>query len=138
MAKIVGKGTVLQQTIAMSLVDIAQVIGVEYSGGASETYDGTSLDTSGAGREMPVTSVATPGAFDFDMFFDPALAGHQFITDEITTPAENASKLIFADSGTTEWPFTRSGISLGLTVALDDGVKARCSFQCTGLPTFAT
>ena len=138
MAKVICKGTVLKQDIASTLTAVGQVISLEYSGCESETYDATTLDTSGAGKEYAPTGYTEGGSMDFELFLDPALAGHQAITDDLTTPAERDWSITFADSGTTEWTFTGAGLSFGVTVDMDDGLKASGSIKLDQLPAFAT
>ena len=132
------KGTVLQQEIASVFTAVAQIISMELTGVESETFDETTLDTVGAGKEYGQTGYAEGGSLDFEYFLDPALAGHQAITDLVTTPADNNWQLIFADKGAKELPFTSAGVGFGLTVAMNDGLKGSGSLKLTGLPTFPT
>lgn len=138
MAKVKCKGTVLQQEISSVFTAVAQVISIDIGETKTETWDSTSLDTSGAGKTKGQTGYAEPGDVSFEIFFDPALAGHQAITDLVTTPAENNWKVIFADTGSTELPFASAGVGFGATVDMGDGLKASVSLETTGLPTYAT
>ena len=135
MAKIIGKGTILKSTISAMLTAVAQVNSISSSGFASQTFEGTSLD-SGVGKEKPLTGYSEPGTVDIELFFDPSLAGHQFYTDSIAVPVEIAHSITYVDATVTT--FTASGMDFGHTVAMDDGVKATISFTLTGLPTFPT
>jgi len=138
MAKVKCKGTVLQQDIASTLTDIAQIISIELPEAENETYEADTLDNSGAGIPYELTGRTEGGSVSFEMFFDPALAGHQEFTDKLTTPADDSYKIIFADSGTTEWAFTGSGVSLGGTVDLADGLKANVTIKVDGIVTYPT
>jgi len=135
MAKLIGKGTIFKSTISAMLTAVAQVNSISSSGFASQTYEGTSLD-SGVGKEKPLTGYSEPGTVDIELFFDPTLAGHQFYTDSIVVPVEIAHSITYVDSTVTT--FTASGMDFGHTVAMDDGLKATVSFTITGLPTFPT
>jgi hypothetical protein len=135
MAKIIGKGTIFKSTISAVLTAVAQVNSISSSGFASQTFEGTSLD-SGVGKEKPLTGYSEPGTVDIELFFDPSLAGHQFYTDSIVTPVSIAHSITYVDSTVTT--FTATGMDFGHTVAMDDGVKATISFTITGLPTFPT
>jgi hypothetical protein len=135
MAKLPGKGTIFKSTISAMLTATAQVNSISTSGFASETFEGTSLDTA-VGKEMPLTGYATPGTCDIELFFDPSLAGHQFYTDSITVPVTVIHNILYTDSKVTA--FTSSGMEFGHTVAMDDGIKATISMTITGLPTFPT
>ena len=138
MAKVVCKGTVLQQEIASTFTAVAQVISVDIGESKTETFETTCLDTSGAGKTKAATGYAEPGDVSFELFFDPVLSGHQAITDLVTTPAENDFKVIFADDANTELPFTAAGVGVGITVDMADGLKASVTLETSGLPTYAT
>jgi len=135
MAKVPGKGTVLQQELSMVFTAVAQLTDIAMSGAESETYDATTFD-SGVGKEYGQTGYAEGGSVDVSGFYDPGLAGHQAISDLVTTPADQNWKVIFADSGTTEISFTSAGVSFGITAAMSDGLKFDTSLKVDGLPTF--
>ena len=84
-----------------------------------------------------VTVVAAP-TVAAELFFDPALAGHQAITDNITTPATNAMKIIYADTAATNQAFTAAGVEFGVTVAMEDGLKASVTYTVSGDPGWPT
>lgn len=137
MAKVKGKGTVIQHTISMSLTAIAQVKSIEISGTASQTWDSTALDTA-VWKTKDQTGFSEPGEVSAELWFDPALAGHQFITDLIAAPADNAMKIIYADTGLTQQSFTVAGAEFGVTVELDDGLSAEVTYTIDGDPGFPT
>lgn len=138
MAIVKSKGTVLQQELAMTYTAVAQVISMEQSGAESETFESTTLDTSGAGKTYAQTGYSEPGTVSAELFYDPALAGHQAITDLLTTPADQNWKITFADSGTTEYPFTGAGVGFDFSVDMADGLKGSLSIQLDGLGTWPT
>lgn len=137
MAKVAGKGTVIKHTISASLTAIAQVTSIEISGTQSETWDSTTLD-GGVFKTYDQTGYAEPGTASLELLFDPALAGHQFITDTIRAPADNAMQITYADSGNTTQSFTAAGITFGATVAMDDGLKGTAEYQIDGDPGWPT
>ena len=122
MAKVASKGTVLQQEISSTFTAVAQLTELSYSGGESETFDTTCLD-SGVGKTLGQTGYSEAGEVSLGGFYDPALAGHQAISDLVSTPADNNWKIIFADSGTTAMTFTSAGVSWEVTAAMSDGLK---------------
>jgi len=137
-AKIVCKGTVLQQELAMTFTAVAQVISLEQTGAMSETYDSTTLDTSGAGKEYDPTGYTEGGSVNGELFYDPALAGHQAMTDLMTTPAAQNWKILYADGATTAYPFTGAGFGFDVSVAMNDGLKGSFSIKLDGLGTWPT
>jgi hypothetical protein len=137
MAKIKCKGTKLQHTISMSLTDIAQLLSIEHSGSASETFDSTTLDGT-VYKTYDQTGYSEPGEVTAELFYDPALAGHQAITDLIATPADNAMKIIYADGATTNQSFTASGVEFGVTVDMADGLKGEVTYKVDGDPGWPT
>ena len=138
MAKVICKGTVIKQTISMSLTPVAQVISIEHSGAEAETFESTTLDTTGAGKEYLATGYSEGGTVDFELFMDPNLSGHQSITDEITTPTEVAWEITFADGGATTAAFTAAGTGYGWSVDMNDGLKASISLKLDQLMTYPT
>ena len=87
-----------------------------------------------------MTGYATPGDITMELFADPALTGFQAITDEITTPPSGGTvwNIVYADAGTTVWPFTVAGNSVGVQVAMEDGLKASVGLKLAAMPTFPT
>ena len=138
MAKCKVKGTVIKQTIATVLTAIAQITEFNHDGAESETYDATTIDTSGAGKEYSQTGYTEGGNFGFNMFYDPALAGHQALTDLLTTPAACVYNITFTDAGPATSAFTGAGIGFGFTGAMNDGLKADVSIKITGLMGYST
>lgn len=137
MAKLKSKGTVLKQTISASLAAVAQVISISTSGTETETFDATCLD-SGVGKEYQQTGYAEGGSVDFELFYDVDLAGHQAITDLVTTPADCVWSITYTDGTPFEEQFTAAGLGIGRTIAMNDGVKMSVSLKVDGLPTYST
>jgi hypothetical protein len=138
MAFITCKGTILKQDIASTLTAVAQVISLDFAESTTETYEADTLDNANSGIPMKPTGRATGGSLSGELFFDPVLAGHQSITDFITTPALRNMSITFADTAATVWTFVAAGCGLGVRVALNDGLKANFSYTLDGLPAFAT
>lgn len=140
---IVSKGTVFKMDVAASLTAVAEVLGVEVSGAKSETFDATTLSQSASGMVRQATGYSTPPDVSIDLFWVPTNAGHQAITDEITTPTTIVANqldgsITFADTGATELPFKIAGVEAGITIAKDDGVKANVKYTLNGQPTWPT
>lgn len=136
MTKIKSKGTVLQQTLATVLTDIAQVIDLSGPDMEAQTAECDTLDNSNAGIPYMSTGRTEGGSLSGNLFYDPALAGHTHLLDLLKTPQSEAWKIKFADAATSAWTFTGAGFSFAPTVALADGLKASFSIKLDGLPTF--
>lgn len=139
----ISKGSVLSIDIATVLTAVAEVLSIDSSGGESETFKYTNLGTAGAGHEYLNTGYSEGGTIDAELFYLPASAGHQNLTDQITTPVtvvadQLSGQITFADTGASTWPFTIAGVGVGVSVAMDDGVKASVSLKVNGLPTYTT
>lgn len=132
------KGTVIKQEISSVLTAVAQIVEFSHSGAESETFDATTVDTSGAGKEYAPTGYSEGGSFDFSIFYDPALAGHQALTDLVTTPAECNFDITFTDAGATNCTFTAAGVGFGFTGAMGDGLKADVSLKLDQLFAYST
>lgn len=135
MAKIVGKGGKIQQTIATTLTDVAQVLSLEFAGSESLTYDSTTLD-GGVFKTYDPTGYSEPGTVSGEMFYDPALVGHQALTDLISSPADESWKLIYSDLS--EQAFTGASFGMDVSIVMDDGVKGSFSIQIDGDPAWNT
>jgi hypothetical protein len=138
MAKVKVKGTVIRQTISASLTAVAQIVEFNHSGAESETYDATTIDTSGAGKEYSQTGYSEGGSFDFTIFYDDMLAGHQAITDLVTTPANCVWNIQTTAVSSAAMAFTSAGVGFGFTGAMNDGLKADVSLKITGLMAYST
>ena len=138
MAKVIVKGSVLSQTITTTLTAVAQVIDFSHTGVETQVFDSTTLDTTGSGREYTASGLTEGGSVDASLFFDPALAGHQAILDDVTTPVERNWSLTFADASTTVATFDVAGIGLGITGTMEDGLKADISLKLDQLMNYPT
>ena len=136
MAKINTKGAVIDQDIGGTLTPIAQIVSFGHSGAESETYDATTIDTVGAGKEYLASGYSEGGTFDFSLFYDSELSGHQALTDDITTPAERNYSVTLA--GGTEMTFTAAGISFGFSGDMGDGIKGDVSLKLDQLMSYTT
>lgn len=136
MAKLKGKGTVLQQTISSTLTDVANVYSISLSGEESETFETTDLSTS-VFKTYSQTGYTEPGTVEAGLFFDPALAGHQAIVALLTTPADCVWKVKYSDAGPSSVTYTSAGIGLSQEVVMNDGLKATLTMKRTGAPTRA-
>ena len=134
MAKLICKGTSLQQLIGTVYTAVAQLISLDLPEGESETAECDTLDNSDAGIPYMPTGRSEGGSLGFELFYDPALSGHQELLTLITTPIAESWKLLFSD--TSEWAFAGAGISFGGTVALNDGLRGSGSIKLDGLPTY--
>lgn len=136
MAKVKCKGTALQQMLGTVYTTVAQVVSIDLPEMESETAECDTLDNANAGIPYMSTGRTEGGSLGGEMFFDPALAGHKSLLALLTTPAAESWKLIFADTGLTEWTFSGAGFTFGGAVALNDGLKGTFNIKLDGLPTF--
>ena len=138
MAKVKCKGTVLQQDISSTLTAVAQIISLTLPDMESETTETDTLDNVLAGIPYACTGRTEGGSVSGELFLDPVLAGHKAMTDLIITPAETAWEVTFADVGATAWSILGAGLSFGVTVALNDGLKSSFEIKHSGVPGYAT
>lgn len=142
MAKLKVKGTVLEAAIASTTyAAIAQVTSFNVSGIETETYDSRTLDGT-AGVEYDSTGYVEGGSVTFDLLYDPALAGHQDLTDlavaaHLTTAGAQRDvnyKIKFANTASTELTFVGAGIGVDITGEMSDGLRASVTIKCDGCP----
>ena len=137
MAKVICKGTILKQTIASVLTAVAQVESIGLSGAQGESVESRTLD-GGAGITHTATGYYEPGSMTFDIQYDPALAGHQAIHDELVAPAESDWTITYADTGATVHTVTSAALGSDITVDASDLLKASFSAKLTGDNVFPT
>jgi hypothetical protein len=121
----------------MALADIAQLRSFSLSGAGSETFSTQTLDGS-VYKTFAQTGYSNPGTVTAELFYDPALAGHQAITDNMDAPADNAMKIIYADTGASEQSFTVAGVEFGVTIEMDNGLVGSVTYQIDGAPGWKT
>lgn len=135
-----GKGTKLQIEVASVLTDVAGLISLDLPEGAAETFEADTLDNADAGIPHKSTGRVEGGSVGFEGFLDPVGATFQNLTDLLNTPTLAATNdggaIKFADTAATSWPFLIAGISLGGSVALNDGVKFSGSIKLNGKVTY--
>lgn len=136
MAIIKCKGTALKQDLVGVFTAVAQVISLDGPDMESETYEADTLDNTSAGIPYGSSGRTEGGSVSGELFFDPALAGHVALLALLTTPADETWQLVFANTSPTTWSFGGAGFSLGVAVALADGLKASFSIKLDGLPNF--
>ncbi len=140
MAKLRGKGTILNSDISGAAVAVAQIISLNIPDMESETYESDTLDNPDAGIPYDVTGRTEGGSMSAEMFFDPGLAGHQALLQVLSAPvdyADTAWNLIFASaSPSVTWPFVGAGLGIGGPIVLNDGIKATMTVKLDKIPTF--
>jgi len=136
MAKIKSKGTTLKQEIASTLTTVAQLISLTLPECESETYESDTLDNTDAGIPYDPTGRSEGGSASAELFYDPALSGHQSLLSVITTPATTGWSITFADTAASTWIFDGAGLSFGGTAAMNGGLKGSVGIKLDGLPTF--
>lgn len=139
----ISKGSILSVDVATVLTAVAEVLSIDHSGAESETFKYSSLGTTASGHEYLATGYSEGGTVDAELYFLPATAGHQVFTDEITAPTTVVAnqldgQITFADTGATTMPFKIAGVGIGISIAMDDGVKSSVSMKTNGIPTYAT
>lgn len=137
MALVVSKGTVLKQEIASVFTAVAQLKSIGFDGAESETFESTTLD-SGVGKRHTPTGYSEGGSFTASGFYDPALVGHQSLTDLVSVPATQNWKCIFADGALTEMAFATAGAGATIKVDPASGLMLDFKGKLTGLLNFPT
>lgn len=141
MAKVKVKGTVLSQASGTTYTPVAQITSFSVSGMETETYESRTIDGT-AGISYDPTGYVEGGSTSFDLLYDPALTGHQDITDIVvaasmlTTGAANKVnwKIVFANTNSTELTMTSAGIGFEITGEMSDGLRSSVTLKHDGMP----
>lgn len=139
----IGKGSVYSLDVATVLTAIAEPTHISITGAKSRTMTYTNLAQSGSGDQKVANGFADNPDIVVDLFFDPADANMQAITDEILTPTtvvanQLDAQITFADAAATTLPFKVAGIGIDLDVDMEDGLTATVTHETNGQPTWAT
>lgn len=137
MAKVICKGTSLKQEISSVYTAVAQIISIDMSGSEALTFDSTTLD-GGVAKTYTSTGYAETPEVSFEMFYDPALSGHQSYTDLIETPTQTNFRITYADTGATTQTHATVGHKADVAVAMDDGLKMTGGYKVTGTAGWPT
>lgn len=137
MAKIKCKGTSLKQEISSVYTAVAQILSLEKTGSESGTFDSTTLD-GGVAKTYDPTGYSEPGECSGELFYDPALSGHQSYTDLIETPVATNFRITYADNAATTQTFSCTGFGADVTVAMDDGLKMKFKLKISGTAGWPT
>lgn len=135
MAFVKSKGTLLQYASGNTYATLSQIVSLDGPELQAESVEFDTLDNNAAGIPYEPTGRTEGGKVSGELFFDPALAAHKILTGLLTTPAKINWNLAFADTNTTDWPFSGADVSLKPTAALKDGLKAAFSIKLNGIPT---
>lgn len=138
MAYVLSKGTILEQKIGGTFTAVAQCETISLSGSESETYELRPLDAANAGVLMPVNGWSKGGTVSVGVIYDPALSGHQSMTDLITTPATCDWRIKHADGAQTPTTWTSSGLGFDEDINGTSGVKGTLRLTVTGLMGWPT
>jgi hypothetical protein len=141
MAKLKCKGMVFSQGSGTTYTPVAQIISMGVSGIETETYESRTLDGT-AGIEYDPTGYVEGGSTEFELFHDWALTGHQAIHDLVTAACLNTDgsankvnwKMYAANTSSTELTMVSAGVGIGITAAMNDGLKASVTLKHSGCP----
>lgn len=131
MAKMKSKGTVLARDISSVYTAIPQIISINKSGEASETYDSRTLDGS-AGLTKDPTGFVTPPTIAFDMFYDAANSVHAGLKTLMRAPTATNFKITYTDAGPVSEIWSVVGVSMDETIEGANGVKASVTLTTSG------
>lgn len=136
------KGTTLKREISSVMTAVAQVISMDLPEAEAETFEADHLGNTDAGILYLPTGRTEGGEFGCELFLDPALSGHKQYTADLEDPWTRLNpsaagvgvphSVTFTDSTPTVWTFNVVGVTLGATVALNDGLKANLTLKLNG------
>lgn len=142
MAIIRGKGCSFEVEVASTLTEIAQVISIDLPEASAETFEADTLSNTNPGIPKKATGRVDGGSIGLEGFLDPVLSSFQILTDLLNTPVLASTgdgfAIEFSDAADTNWAGIIAGLSLGGTVALNDGVKFNCTIEIDGSISYPT
>ena len=135
-AKNKGKGTVLAAEISSVYTALPQLISIDKSGEASETFMARTIDGN-VHSDQPNTGFVTNPEISAEMFYDSGNTVHAFIKTSMRTPPAAGVNFKLTDTAATPlveiWNVT--GIGFDEKYATDDGVKGTLKLTTSGNPS---
>jgi hypothetical protein len=140
MAIMVGKGTVLQESISSVYTTISQVISFDLPEAENEVFEADYLDNSSAGIPYMNSQRTEGGSISGEIWLDPALASFRKMTDKLVNPTTGvgtAYKVVFTTT-TNVWAFNGVGVKVGGSVVLSEGIKGAFGIKLNGIVSYTT
>lgn len=132
MAQTLTKGTLLKTTITSVLTTVAQLTALTPPGWKSQSYDSSSFDQSGVGKQKDMNGWAEGSDFGATIWWDPALASHIAILGFITTPVKVAWEVLFPSGKKID--FTVADLEMSPKVDMEKAASAELKGGIDGLP----
>jgi predicted secreted protein len=137
MAKLSSYGTEIYRGTSGAGTLIAQVQNISGPGLSLDTEDVTSHDSTGGWAEF-IGTILQPGEVSFDINYAPTAYTHDattgLIADLVGREVRNF-KLIFPDTGTTEWLFSALVTGFEPSEPVAGALSASVTMTLTGQPT---
>lgn len=138
MPKVICKGMLFQQDIATVMTTVAQATTISLDGSEDITVDSTDL-SGGPFKEYTNSGYAEPGTVTVELFYDPALSGHQTLTDLVGSGAGDSFRISYPTSGSaTTQSITTAGQGFSMTGTVGELIRGTFTGQLTGSPGWAT
>jgi hypothetical protein len=135
MARIKGKGCSFELSVSGTYTAIAQIKSLSLSGATVESKQIDTLDTA-TWVAHDVTGRSLPPTFSAEVYYDPALASHQAVTNVMDTPAVTNCKIKYSDTGPSTQTFALAGLGFDVSIVADDFVSGTINAQVSGDPDF--
>ena len=132
--KVPSKGTQLLMEIATVWTPIARIMNIDDSGGETQYYESTALDSENVEDGEP-TGMATPGEWSGELWYDPANAGHMALIAAKATKAKCNFKQVYANAGLDEKLCEATVKTFSTKAALGDGLRASFALKLTAPAT---
>lgn len=134
-----GFGVLLQIDIASTFTTIAEVTSLSGPSISRDAIDVTSMDSTNGWREF-IGGVIDGGEVTAEVNFLPAAATHQAVTDLLAdyTQAPGSFKIVWTDSGTTEWAFSGIVTDFSPGAEIDGQLTASITIKVSASMTLPT
>ncbi len=139
--KIPCRGSVVKVKIATVYTTIAQVLSINVGAKASVVKEVPCLDDIGFDIQKINVNEISQEDITGELYFDPALAGHTFLTDTIDEGAAGFPvdiKVVLSDADDSEITGQAAGFGLALTVANQDAIKGNYTIMPKGAMAYPT
>lgn len=118
---------------------IAEVLSISGPSLSRDVIEATNMDSTSGWREF-IGGLKSGGEISFEVNYDPADAtidASGGLIDDIDATSATNYKLVFPDSGSTEWSFAGWLTGFETNIPHDDKMTASVTITLTGVPTLA-
>lgn len=133
-SKVKSKGTALLMSISAVYTAIPMLKSISISGAQSQTYNGSTLDQSGAYEINDPNGYTSAPTISADGFRDPDDTTQQAFIALLVTPVATNFKVTYTDGTPLSEVYSGTGFGFDTTAQMAEGLACTYNIQTSGNP----